>query len=59
MRRNDINLQSKAEKAISDAMIEVEKAGADDKLTNAVVLLSRARDLVSDYVDGKEDKGES
>lgn len=41
-----------AEKAIHVAMQEVEKAGADTRLTNAVVKLSEAKDWVSDFVDG-------
>jgi len=53
-RRNRLDLNTPAEKAIYDAMQEVEKAGADLKLTEAVTLLSKARDLVADYVDKVE-----
>lgn len=41
----------KAEKAIYDAMQEVEKLSADIRLTQAVTLLSQAKDKVSDYID--------
>ncbi len=40
-----------AETAIHIAMIEVEKAGADVRLTDAIVLLQQAREKVSDYID--------
>lgn len=50
-RRNRLDLNTPAEKAIYNAMQEVEKVGADVKLTEAVTLLSKARDLVADYVD--------
>jgi hypothetical protein len=41
-----------AEKAIRDAMIAVEEAGGDVRLTDAITLLARAKDRVSDFVDG-------
>lgn len=50
-RRNRIDLNTPAEKAIYDAMQAVEKVGADVRLTEAVVLLAKAKDLVSDFVD--------
>lgn len=40
-----------AEKAINDAVIEVEKAGADTRLTEATILLQKAQGLVADFVD--------
>lgn len=40
-----------AEKAITEAMSAVELAGCDVLLTEAVNLLSHARDKVSDFVD--------
>jgi len=52
-RRNQLNLNTPAELAIHNAMQEVEKAGADVKLTEAINLLSKAKDCVSDYVDEK------
>ena len=54
-RRNRLDLNTPAEAAIYNAMQEVEKAGADVKLTEAVILLQKARDLVADYVDVKLD----
>lgn len=52
-RRNDINRYVPAEKAIMAAMGEVESMGADELLTDAVVLLSQAKDRVADFVDRK------
>lgn len=52
-RRIRLDLNTPAEKSIYDAIQEVEKAGADVKLTEAVILLGKAKDLVSDYVDSK------
>jgi hypothetical protein len=53
-RRVRIDLNTPAERAIYDAMIEVEKLPADVRLTEAVTLLGKARDAVADYVDGIE-----
>ncbi len=50
-RRIRLDLFTPAEKAIYDAAMEVEKVGADVKLTDAVILLQQARSLVADYVD--------
>lgn len=50
-RRNDINLHSQAEKAIRQAIFEVEAAGADPRLTDAVVLLGQAKEKVADFVE--------
>lgn len=50
-RRNRIDLMSPAELAIRDAMLVVEDAGADPLLTDAILLLSEAKDKVSDFVD--------
>ena len=50
-RRNRADLWTPAEKAISDAVAVVEAAGAHTRLTDAVVLLGKARDAVADYVD--------
>lgn len=52
-RRNRMDLWTPAEKAIQAAVDEVEKAGASEKLTKAVLLLSEARSLVADHVEGK------
>lgn len=46
---NRLDLMSPSEKAITEAIMEIEKAGADVKLTNAQVLLGKARDLVYEY----------
>jgi hypothetical protein len=50
-RRNRLDLNTPAEKAIYDAIQEVEKIGADVKLTEAVIKLNEARSLVADFVD--------
>lgn len=47
--RSCVDLLTPVEKAIFDAIQEVEKIGADEKLTDAINLLSKAKDLVSDY----------
>lgn len=51
-RRNYIPDWCRAEKAIYEASIEIEKMGADVKLTDAVIKLSEAKNLVADYIDG-------
>lgn len=51
MRRNDIQQMSKAELAIRNAIIEVEKLPADEGLTNAVVRLMDAQTMVADFID--------
>lgn len=48
-RRSCIDLLTPVEKAIFDAIQEVEKIGADETLTEALNLLIKAKDLVSDY----------
>lgn len=50
-RRNRLDLMTEAEKAIHTAIWEVEKIGADVKLTEAVIHLQDAKKLVSDYLD--------
>jgi hypothetical protein len=50
-RRRRLDLLTPAERAIVDAVDAVEKVGADERLTNAVILLGRARELVGDYLD--------
>lgn len=52
-RRNRLDLNTVAEKAIYDAIQEVEKVGADPKLTDIVVMLGKAKELLSDFVDDK------
>ncbi len=53
--RNDLLLFSDGEKAIWDAVDVVEKMGASKALTDAVILLQKARDRVADHVEGKGD----
>ena len=50
-RRNSLDLNTPAELSIYNAMQEVEKLPANEKLTEAVMLLAKAKDLVSDFVD--------
>lgn len=50
-RRIDILRNTPAELAIRNAINEVEKVGADIKLTQSVILLSQALDKLSDYID--------
>jgi hypothetical protein len=52
--RNDIQWFTPAELAIRAAMLAVENAGASTALTDAVTLLSKARDRVADHVEGKQ-----
>lgn len=52
--RIDVRWYSDAEKAIAAAMAAVEAAGASPALTDAVVLLARAKDRVADHVEGLE-----
>lgn len=52
--RNDELQQTATEKAIYAAMREVERMGADVRLTEAVTLLDAARNKVADFVDEKE-----
>lgn len=52
-RRNRMDKWTTAELAIYNAVQEVEKMGANITLTNAVIKLAEAKDLVSDFVDSK------
>jgi hypothetical protein len=51
--RIDIQWMTPAEVAIRDAMLAVENAGGSVALTDAVTLLSKARDRVADHVEGE------
>jgi len=51
-RRIRLDLCTPAELAIRAAVDAVEAAGADERLTEAVCILERARTHVADYVDG-------
>lgn len=50
-RRFRIDKFTSAEKAIFNAVHEVEAAGAHPLLTDAVILLAQAREKVADFVD--------
>ena len=50
-RRNRIDLFTPAEKAIYDALLEVEKMPADTRLTESTILLNKAREKVADFID--------
>lgn len=50
-RRINILENTPAELAIRNAINEVEKVGADIKLTQSVILLSEALNKLSDYID--------
>lgn len=50
-RKIRLDLLTPAEMAIFKAMQSVEKLEADERLTKAGILLSEAKDLVSDYID--------
>lgn len=52
-RRSQLYLCVPSELAIYNATHEVEKIGADVRLTKAINLLSEARNLVADYIDEK------
>lgn len=51
-RRNRIDLMHPIELDIHSVILEIEKLGTHTALTNAIILLSKAKDHVSDYVDG-------
>jgi hypothetical protein len=50
--RCDLRLMTPAELAITEAMRVVEEAGASVALTDAVNLLSEARNRVADHAEG-------
>lgn len=50
--RADIRYDTRAERAIRNAMAVVEASGASTAMTDAVVLLSKAKDRVADHVEG-------
>lgn len=52
-RRYDQDRHTEAEKAITLAVRAVEALPPDTRLTDAVVLLLKARDRVADFVDGR------
>lgn len=50
-RKNILTRMTPAEVAIYNASLEVEKLGADVRLTDAVNLLQQAREKVADFID--------
>lgn len=52
--RSDLRWWTTAEMEIQNAVDAVEKVGASPALTDAVVLLAKARDRVADHVEGNE-----
>ena len=58
-RRIRMDLWHPAELAIQNAVNEVEKMAADVRLTNAVILLGKARESVADFIDDVTRKDES
>lgn len=50
-RRSRMDMWSRSERAIWDAMQAVEEEGAHPLLTEAVLLLQQAKDKVSDWVE--------
>ena len=53
-RRIRIDQFSKGERAIWEATQAVEEMGCDVRLTEALILLGKARDKVADFIDGVE-----
>ena len=54
-RKSRLDLNTPAELAIRNAMTEVEKAGAAVQLTNPIIKLQEAFDLVADWEDNKDE----
>lgn len=50
--RADMTYWTPAEHAIANAIAHVEAAGAHPALTDAVILLGKARDRVADFAEG-------
>lgn len=48
-----MDLMEPSELSIQNAIWEVEKVGADERLTKVVIMLSEAKNLLSDYIDEK------
>jgi hypothetical protein len=53
-RRSKMYLWTPAELSIFNSIQEVEKSGYDIRLTQAIALLDKARNLVADYVEEQE-----
>jgi hypothetical protein len=56
-RRQCLYKMTPAERAIQETVWIVEEAGCHPLLTEAIVLLGKARDKVADFVDGELPKG--
>lgn len=52
-RKIDILLNTPSELSIMKAMEEVEKLPSDERVTKVVMLLSEAKDILSEYIDEK------
>lgn len=52
-RRCFIDKLTPGEKAIYDAIVEVEKIPGDVRLTEVSAMLARAKDLLSDFIDNQ------
>jgi len=50
-RRARLDLNTVAELSIYNAIIEVEKIGADVALTDIVILLNQAKEKLADYIE--------
>ncbi len=48
---------SSAERTITHVILRVEEMGASKELTDAVILLGRARDKIADYVEQETANG--
>lgn len=55
-RRNRIDLCTPAENAIRAAIQAVESMGADERLTDIIIDLDRAREKLADYVDATSEE---
>lgn len=55
-RRSRADLWEKQEIIIYQAIHEIEKMPPDKRLTDAVILLGKAKDLVSDFIDDEFEK---
>lgn len=52
LRRVDLQQMTPLEQNIRHLVLEIEKLGADPRLTDCIVLLGQAREKLADYVDG-------
>lgn len=52
LRRYDTHRMTPVELKVAEALDAVEELGADERLSDAVELLSKARNRVADFIDG-------